>query len=93
MIRSKSSEILCCTDYYLTSGHFRRFGLFPPPLYTSHVPAVLGRPLKQNEIFDVLDSKFVNVFPENEFNKILDEVEVHHNHVKNIPSNCKHVSR
>ena len=59
----------------------------------SHVPAVLGRPLKQNEIFDVLDSKFVNVFPENEFNKILDEVEVHHNHFKNIPGNCKHVSR
>ena len=61
----------------VTSRHFRKFGLFPPPQYTSHIPAVLGRPLKQNEIFDVLDSKFVNVFPENEFNKFLDEVEVH----------------
>ena len=56
--------------------HFRQFGVFPPPLYTSHIPPALGRPLKQNEIFDVLDSKFVNVFPENEFNKFLDEVEV-----------------
>jgi len=54
----------------------QQFGLFPPPLYSSHIPAVLGRPLKQNEIFDVLDSKFVNVFPENEFNKFLDEVEI-----------------
>ena len=50
--------------------------MFPPPLYSSHIPPALGRPLKQNEIFDVLDSKFVNVFPENEFNKFLDEVEV-----------------
>jgi len=54
----------------------QQFGVFPPPLYTSHIPPALGRPLKQNEIFDVLDSKFVNVFPENEFNKFLDEVEI-----------------
>ena len=50
--------------------------MFPLPLYASHLPQAAGRPLLQNEIFDVLDSKFVNVFPENEFNKLLNEVEV-----------------
>jgi len=54
----------------------QRFGLFPLPLYASHLPQAAGRPLLQNEIFDVLDSKFVNVFPENEFNKLLNEVEI-----------------
>jgi len=35
-----------------------------------------GRPLQQNEVFDFLDSRFIDVFPENEFNEFLDEVEI-----------------
>jgi len=47
-----------------------------PPLYHSHAPEIVGRPLQQNEIFDVVDSKFVDVFPEQAFNQPLEEVEV-----------------
>jgi len=47
-----------------------------PPLYQSLAPEIIGRPLQQNEIFDVVDSKFVDVFPEQAFNQPLEEVEV-----------------
>ena len=53
---------------------FRRYGGYPPRY--RFYGEKLGRPLQQNEVFDFLDSRFIDVFPENEFNEFLDEVEV-----------------
>lgn len=53
---------------------FRRYGGYPPRY--RFYGEKRGRPLQQNEVFDFLDSRFIDVFPENEFNEFLDEVEV-----------------
>ena len=53
---------------------FRRYGGYPPRY--QFYGEKRGRPLQQNEVFDFLDSRFIDVFPENEFNEFLDEVEV-----------------
>ena len=47
------------------------------PSYLTQVPVnAIGRPLQDNEIFDVLDSRFLEVPPENKLNVPLDEIEV-----------------
>ena len=57
---------------------FRRNGGYPPNY--RFYGGGRGRPLQQNEVFDFLDSRFIDVFPENEFNEFLDEIEVEANY-------------
>ena len=55
---------------------FRQSG-YSLPSYLTQVPVnVIGRPLQDNEIFDVLDSRHLEVPLENKFNVPLDEIEV-----------------
>merc|ERR1711970_106299 len=47
-----------------------------PKFPTQVLENVRGRPLVENEIFDYLDTRFVEPAPEQQFNQFLDEVEI-----------------
>ena len=75
--RYESEWVDLCTSCFVQNImqlFFRRYGGYPPRY--RFYGEKRGRPLQQNEVFDFLDSRFIDVFPENEFNEFLDEVEV-----------------